>query len=145
MQMNDSYDLQRFLDAQAPVIETVQGELRRGRKRTHWMWYVFPQIAGLGYSETSRFFAMRDLDEARAYMAELVLAARLLDCSKLVLDTHARDIKTIFGEVDARKFHSCMTLFAAAAPEHPVFQENLAKYFAGCADPATLARVQPPA
>jgi len=111
------FDLERFLDAQAPVIGQVQSELRAGTKRTHWMWFVFPQIAGLGHSAMAQRYAIASLDEAKAYAAHPVLGARLRDCTALVLAVEGKTVHQIFGSPDDLKFHSCMTLFARAAPE----------------------------
>lgn len=140
--MNDSFGLQRFVDAQDPVIDAVFGELRAGRKRTHWMWFVFPQIAGLGYSAMAQRYAIASLAEARAYLAHPVLGPRLRECSALVLQVQGRDIGAIFGAPDDMKFHSSMTLFAAADPGEAVFRDGLQKYFGGQGDRGTLARIQ---
>lgn len=139
--MNDPYDLKRFLSAQAPVIEQVREELRAGKKRGHWMWFVFPQIAGLGRSEMSRKFAIASLDEARAYLAHEILGPRLRECAALVVAAEGRSVEEIFGTPDDLKFHSSMTLFARAAPREPVFQEALQKYFGGLEDRATVERI----
>ena len=137
----DPYDLQRFVDAQAPVYGRVVEELTRGRKESHWMWFIFPQIAGLGYSFMAQRYAIRSLDEARAYLAHPVLGARLRECTALVNRIEGRAIGDILGNPDDLKFRSSMTLFARAAPDEPVFAEALAKYFAGEGDAATLASV----
>jgi uncharacterized protein (DUF1810 family) len=134
-------DLQRFVDAQRPVYEAVLGELRAGRKRSHWMWFIFPQIAGLGYSAMTQRFALESLDEAVAYLAHPVLGPRLRECATLAAGIEGRSIAEIFGDPDDRKFHSSMTLFARAAPEDPIFAECLRRYFGGEGDPATLARL----
>jgi uncharacterized protein (DUF1810 family) len=134
----DSHDLQRFLTAQATVIDQVMGELRRGRKASHWMWFVFPQIAGLGTSETARHFAIASLAEARAYRAHDVLGQRLLTCTRLVNQVEGRTAREIFGTPDDMKFRSCMTLFALATPSDSAFGEAIDHYFAGEADPRTL-------
>ena len=139
--MNDPYDLKRFRDAQASVIEQVRAELRAGRKRGHWMWFVFPQIAGLGRSETAQKFAIASLDEARAYLAHEILGTRLRECTALVVALQGRTIGEIFGYPDDLKFHSSITLFARAAPNEPVFQEALNKYFGGAEDRATVERI----
>jgi uncharacterized protein (DUF1810 family) len=139
--MNDRFDLQRFLDAQAPVYETVQAELRAGQKRSHWMWFIFPQIRGLGSSPTSRHFAIASREEAAAYLAHPVLGTRLRDCTQLVNAVQGRTAYQIFGNPDCMKLQSCMTLFAAAAPDEAVFQEALTKYYDGAPDQATLARL----
>jgi uncharacterized protein (DUF1810 family) len=119
----------------------VLGELRAGRKRSHWMWFVFPQIAGLGDSTMAHEFALSSLDEAAAYLAHPVLGLRLRECTALVAAVEGRSIAEIFGHPDDRKFRSSVTLFARAAPEEPIFATCLQKYFAGEPDPATLARL----
>jgi uncharacterized protein (DUF1810 family) len=139
--MSDPFNLQRFADAQQPVYETVRAELRAGQKRSHWMWFVFPQIEGLGSSGMARRFAISSLEEARAYLEHPVLGARLRECSRLVADVNGRSIEEIFGYPDDIKFRSSMTLFAQATPENEVFVECLRKYFEGEADPSTLARL----
>jgi uncharacterized protein (DUF1810 family) len=139
--MNDRFDLQRFLDAQAPVYETVQAELRVGQKRSHWMWFIFPQIRGLGSSPISRHFAIISREEAAAYLAHPVLGARLRDCTQLVNAVQGRTAYHIFGNPDCMKFQSCMTLFATVALDEAVFQEALTKYYNGAPDQATLARL----
>jgi uncharacterized protein (DUF1810 family) len=139
--MNDRFNLQRFVDAQARVYEEVRRELRAGRKERHWMWFVFPQIAGLGQSPTSIRFAIASLEEARAYLAHPVLGARLRECAKLALDAEGMTARQIFGPIDEMKFRSSMTLFAKAAPDESIFAQCLEKYFAGAPDPATLAKL----
>ena len=139
--MADPFNLERFVEAQAPVYGRVRQELKAGRKETHWMWFIFPQIAGLGQSPTSIRFAIASLDEAKAYLAHPVLGARLRECARLVLDAEGRTAREIFGAVDEMKFRSSMTLFARTAPEEDVFLRCLDKYFAGKPDPATLARL----
>jgi uncharacterized protein (DUF1810 family) len=138
--MNDRFNLQRFVDAQARVYEEVRRELRAGRKESHWMWFVFPQIAGLGQSPTSIRFAIASLEEARAYLADPILGPRLRECAKLALDVEGKTARQIFGPIDEMKFRSSMTLFAAAAREEPLFSGCLEKYF-GEPDPATLERL----
>ncbi len=138
--MDDPFGLQRFVDAQAPVIERVRAELRDGRKRSHWMWFVFPQIAGLGSSAMAARYAIASLDEARAYLAHPVLGARLREMTQLVLAVEGRDVHRIFGSPDDMKFHSSMTLFDAMAAGD-VFDAALAKYFGGARDAGTLARI----
>ena len=136
--MNDPYNLHRFLSAQAPLIAQVRTELRAGKKSSHWMWFVFPQIAGLGRSEMAQRFAIASLDEARAYLAHHILGPRLKECTSLVLAVEGRSIAEIFGTPDDLKFHSSMTLFARAAPQEPIFKAALQKYFGGKEDPLTL-------
>ncbi len=139
--MSDPYDLQRFVDAQNPVYDKVRAELRDGRKRSHWMWFIFPQIEGLGYSQLARRFAISSLAEAAAYLAHPILGPRLAECTRLVNLVEGRAIEQIFGYPDDLKFRSSMTVFAHAAPDNQVFTDALQKYFGGEFDPATLARL----
>jgi len=132
--MPDAFDLDRFVTAQEPVIEQVCRELRDGQKRSHWMWFVFPQLAGLGHSAMARRYAISSLAEARAYLEHPVLGARLTDLTQVVNGTTGRSILQIFGSPDDMKFHSSMTLFALAQPDAPVFHEALEKYFGGAKD-----------
>jgi len=136
--MSDPYDLQRFVDAQDRVYARVVAELRAGRKTSHWMWFVFPQVAGLGNSPMAQEYAINSLDEARAYLAHLVLGPRLRECTQLVLDVKGRDISDILGYPDDLKFRSSMTLFAALDDAPPVFEAALRQFFAGKPDAATL-------
>ena len=136
-----AFDLQRFEDAQQSVYPTVLSELRTGHKRSHWMWFIFPQLAGLGHSEMSKLYAISGLDEARAYLAHPLLGARLRECTALVNAIEDRDIHQIFGSPDGMKFHSSMTLFAQAADGEEIFREALAKYFAGEEDEDTTERL----
>ena len=133
------YDLERFVEAQQHLYAGVVEELRRGRKTGHWIWFVFPQIAGLGRSGMSQQYAIGSLDEARAYLAHPVLGARLRECAGIVLATEGRTALEIFGEIDAIKLRSSMTLFHRAAPDEPVFAQVLARFYGGVADPATVA------
>lgn len=139
--MNDPYDLQRFVDAQAAVIDDVLRELRQGRKRSHWMWFVFPQIHGLGSSPTAVRYAITSLAEAKAYLAHPVLGPRLRECTQLVLQVQGRSAREIFGQPDDMKFRSSMTLFARAAPDEPLFSEAIREYFDGRLDAPTLERL----
>ena len=139
--MPDEFDLQRFLDVQQRVYRDVVAELGAGRKRTHWMWFIFPQIAGLGLSSTSVFFAISSLAEARAYADHAVLGVRLRECVGLMLAHKSRSALEILGPVDAVKFRSSMTLFAAALPAEEAFGAALESFFAGEADPETLKRL----
>ena len=123
-----AYDLQRFVDAQHPVYETVLSELRQGEKRSHWMWFIFPQLEGLGHSAMSKRFAITSHDEARAYLQHPILGPRLIECAMLVNEIEGRTLHDIFGYPDDLKFRSCMTLFAQEAPSIPVFQQALQKY-----------------
>ena len=129
------------MDAQAPVYERVRQELKVGRKQSHWMWFIFPQIAGLGQSPMSVRFAIASLDEAKAYLAHRVLGARLRECAQLTLDAEAKIARDIFGSIDEIKFRSSMTLFGRAAPDEDLFQRCIDKYFAGASDPATLEKL----
>ena len=130
-------DLDRFLTAQRGVYEGVLDELRRGRKTGHWIWFIFPQLGGLGRSEMSSYYGISSLDEARAYLADPVLGARLRECAGLLLASNARTAIEILGETDAMKVRSCMTLFHRVAPDEPVFSQVLDRYYAGVADEAT--------
>jgi uncharacterized protein (DUF1810 family) len=136
--MDDRFRLQRFVDAQAPVFARVQAELRAGEKRSHWMWFVFPQLAALGLSPTAKFYGITSRDEAVAYLAHPVLGPRLRDCIALVNAIEGRSAHAIFGSPDDLKFRSCATLFAAIAPGDPVFRQALDRYFEGEPDPRTL-------
>ena len=139
--------LERYVDAQAPVFEKVVDELRRGRKTSHWIWFIFPQIKGLGRSATAGYFALESLDEARAYAGHPVLGARLRLVTELVNAIAERSILEILGSPDDVKFRSCMTLFARACRDNggdpEPFLRALDKYFAGAPDPLTLARLPP--
>lgn len=138
----DPYNLQRFVDAQNPVFAHVQSELRKGRKTTHWMWFIFPQISGLGSSPTARYFAISSLGEARAYLSHPILGPRLIECCLLATLVERRSIHDIFGSPDDLKFHSSITLFhQAAAPDNAVFRQALDKYFEGIPDRLTLERL----
>jgi uncharacterized protein (DUF1810 family) len=134
-------DLQRFIDAQQSVYPQVLAELRVGRKRSHWIWFIFPQIAGLGHSPTSEFYAIHSLAEAQAYLQHPALGTRLRECTQLVLDVHNRTIDEILGYPDDLKFRSSMTLFHQAAPEERLFLAALQKYFEGHPDPLTLKQL----
>ena len=137
----DPFDLKRFVDAQDRVYPAVLGELASGRKESHWMWFVFPQIAGLGQSPTTVKFAISSLEEASAFLSHPVLGPRLRECAALTLTVEGRTARQIFGPVDEMKFRSSMTLFARAAPEAAVFRQCLDRYFGGVPDPATLAKL----
>jgi uncharacterized protein (DUF1810 family) len=141
--MNDPHHLDRFATALAPVYPSVLEELRAGRKRTHWMWFVFPQIAGLGQSETARYFAIASTAEAIAYLAHPTLGPRLKTCTELVLQVEERSVDQIFGSPDNMKFRSSMTLFAHVAPEERGFAAALRKYFAGEPDRQTFKLLGP--
>lgn len=133
--------LDRFVDAQQPVIERVLAELRAGRKASHWMWFVFPQIQGLGHSATARRFAIQSFAEAEAYLRHPVLGPRLRECTRLVNEVEGRGIEDIFGYPDHLKFRSSMTLFAHATEDSQMFREALRKYFGGQEDPLTVERL----
>jgi len=139
--MQDPYNLQRFIDAQQPLYRQVCAELRAGRKTTHWMWFIFPQIAGLGQSATARRYAITSLAEAAAYIEQPLLGARLRECTELVNKIEGSSARQIFGDIDAMKFHSSMTLFAAATLDNELFHSALHKYYGGGFDRATLARI----
>ncbi len=132
-----SFDLERFVEAQTGVYEGVLRELRAGRKTGHWIWFIFPQLAGLGRSETSRFYGIASLDEAHAYLDHPVLGPRLRECVDAVLATSGATADQIFGSLDAMKVRSSMTLFHRAAPEEPLFVEVLERFYGGVADAAT--------
>jgi uncharacterized protein (DUF1810 family) len=138
--MSDPFDLQRFVDAQRDSYDTALAELRAGAKRSHWMWFVFPQVAGLGRSATAQHFAISGLDEARAYLAHPVLGPRLVECAGALTDLDVDDPVQVMGSIDAQKLRSSMTLFARAADE-PVFRQVLDQYFGGTEDDATTSRI----
>ena len=143
MTVDDPYDLNRFVAAQDAhgTYQQAVAELRRGRKTSHWMWFVFPQIAGLGHSPVARTYAISSLDEARAYLAHPVLGPRLVECATIVAQTPDRTAEQVFGGVDALKLRSCATLFHRAAPQEPVFATVLARFFDGRPDPGTDQRI----
>ena len=138
---NDPYDLQRFVDAQELTYDTVIGELTAGRKRSHWMWFIFPQVRGLGSSPTAVRFSISSADEARAYLAHELLGPRLRECARLVSQIDGRSAEDIFGWPDDMKLRSSMTLFARTADDNADFVAVLGKFYAGEEDPATLARL----
>jgi uncharacterized protein (DUF1810 family) len=139
--MDDPYNLQRFADAQARVIDQVRRELAAGRKETHWMWFVFPQLRGLGSSSMAEKYGITSRGEAEAYLAHPVLGPRLRDCTELVNAVQNRSVEDIFGYPDDLKFRSCITLFSSVTNENDVFRTALDKYFNGEPDPATVARL----
>ena len=141
MSENDPYDLARFVKAQHGVYEQALRELQAGRKRTHWMWFIFPQIAGLGRSPTAQHYAISGLDEARAYLRHPELGQRLRTCTAAVLTLSGRSAYEIFGPPDDVKFRSSMTLFGRADPAIPEFAKALAVFFEGKEDPGTLAQL----
>ena len=142
--MNDAFELQRFVDAQAPVMDAVRRELRDGRKRSHWMWFVFPQLVGLGHSAMAHRYAVASLAEARAYLGHPLLGPRLVELTDLVNRVEGRSAREVFGSPDDLKFHSSMTLFALARPDEPAFREALDRYFGGVPDKGTLDRLGHP-
>ena len=135
--MADPFDLDRFIRAQEPVYRDVLAELSAGRKQSHWMWFIFPQVAGLGFSAMSQRYAIASREEAKAYLAHPILGPRLAECTALVLAVEGRTIHAILGAPDDAKFRSSMTLFGAVS-DAPVFDDALAKYFGGARDAATL-------
>lgn len=138
---SEPFDLQRFVDAQAGAYPRVLDELRAGRKRSHWIWFIFPQIAGLGSSPTAARYAIVSLDEARAYLHHDVLGPRLHECTRLVNAVPGRSIGEIFGSPDDMKVRSSMTLFAHASSDNGDFVELLTRYYDGEQDPLTLQRL----
>ena len=136
--MADDYNLQRFLDAQELVYDTVLDELRAGRKSSHWIWFIFPQITGLGHSGMAQKFAIASLDEAKAYLQHPVLGPRLRACTQLVLNVNGRSAEEIFSFPDNLKFRSCLTLFMTATTDNKIFKDALLKYFDGKPDQLTL-------
>ena len=139
--MTDAFHFTRFVDAQEPVFPEVLKELRAGRKTSHWMWFIFPQIEGLGHSSTARYFAIRSLDEAKAYLRHPVLGPRLRECARLVNAVEGRTASQIFVDPDDLKFRSSMTLFAQATDDNAEFVEAIRKYFSGEFDAATVERL----
>lgn len=136
--VSDPEDLNRFIDAQDESYDAIVRELETGKKVTHWMWYVFPQIAGLGRSATAKFFAIHDQNEARAYLTHPILGQRLLECTKILLALERKSARNIFGDIDALKLRSSMTLFSSIAGGDSVYQEVIDKYFEGQPDQKTL-------
>ena len=141
--MDDPYNLQRFVDAQSSLYESVRRELRAGCKTGHWMWFMFPQIQGLGSSAMARQYAIASLAEARAYLGHAILGARLIECSQLLLDVKNRTLEEIVGYPDHLKFRSCMTLFAHASSENSIFLNALKQYCGGHEDEQTLKSLSP--
>jgi uncharacterized protein (DUF1810 family) len=135
-------DLERFVREQDRDYDHVLAELRRGRKTSHWIWFIFPQIAGLGRSAMSQHFAIASLDEARAYLAHPILGARLRECVGIVLAVKGRSADEVFGALDAMKVRSSMTLFHRAAPDEPEFEQVLDRFYGGVPDPATDERLR---
>jgi uncharacterized protein (DUF1810 family) len=139
--MRDPYNLQRFVDAQNPVFERVCAELRTGQKRGHWIWFIFPQLRGLGHSEMATRFAISSREEAEEYLKHPVLGPRLRECTQLVVLVQGRSIDQIFGYPDDLKFRSSMTLFVSATADKQIFNDALQKYFASEPDPLTIERL----
>lgn len=135
---NDPFNLARFVNAQDTIYDNVLAELRSGRKRTHWMWYIFPQIDGLGYSLTSKYYAIKSKEEARQYLSHPILGRRLLECAEIILDIKGRSASEIFGSPDDIKLKSSMTLFVSITNPEAVFARILDKYFHGQRDTKTL-------
>ena len=134
-----TYDLNRFISAQRGSYDEALREIRNGRKNGHWMWYIFPQLSGLGMSATSLYYGVRGIGEARAYMADPILGQRLIEISEALLDIETNDPRQVFWYPDDMKLRSCMTLFSVAAPDCPVFGQVLDKYFGGVPDGRTLS------
>jgi uncharacterized protein (DUF1810 family) len=141
--MSDPFDLQRFVDAQdaGGTYDTALAELRAGSKRSHWMWFVFPQVAGLGRSAMAQRYAISGPAEARAYLAHPVLGPRLVESARALTGLDTGDAVAVLGGIDAQKLQSSMTLFAAVAPDEPVFAAVLDQFFAGVPDPGTTSRL----
>lgn len=137
----DPFDLNRFVLAQQDQYEQALGEIRRGQKRTHWMWFIFPQIEGLGSSPTALRYAIRSLSEAQAYLEHELLGSRLLECADAVVSVEGRSASDMFGSPDDLKLRSSATLFAQVSPQGSVFERLLSKYYRSIADPATLALI----
>ena len=134
----DPYNLQRFVDAQDPVFAQVCAELRAGRKSSHWVWFIFPQLQGLGHSSTAKYYAISGLEEAKAYLSHPILGPRVIDCCRLATGIQGRSIEEILGQLDSLKFRSSLTLFAHAASANQPFKAALEKYFEGKPDPITM-------
>jgi uncharacterized protein (DUF1810 family) len=128
---DDGYDLRRFVDAQEGVYPVARGEIEAGRKRGHWMWFILPQLRGLGTSEASTFYGIASLDEARAYWSHPILGPRLRECVETAIAVPGKSALEIFGAIDRKKLRSCLTLFAAAAPAEPLFVSGLDRFFDG--------------
>ena len=134
-------NLERFVEAQDDVYDDVLKELRSGQKQSHWMWFIFPQIAGLGYSSMARRYAISSLDEAQAYLSHAVLGTRLRECVEILNGVEGKNIHQIMGSPDDIKLRSCLTLFSKATPDNKVFLDALDKYYSGELDPETLKRL----
>jgi uncharacterized protein (DUF1810 family) len=141
LRADDPYNLQRFVDAQESIIAGVITELQQGHKRGHWIWFIFPQLKGLGHSANSDLFGISSVQEAAAYLQHSMLGPRLIECTKLVNAVEGRSAEGIFGDIDAMKFRSSMTLFSQAALDNQIFSDAIKKYFAGELDPLTIAQL----
>lgn len=141
LRLEDPYNLRRFVDAQEGVYEGARSEIKAGRKRGHWMWFIFPQIAGLGHSYASQKFAISSKDEAKSFLEHPILGVRLRECVVLANKIEDKSAEDIFGEIDSLKFRSSMTLFAMAATDNQIFKDALLKYFDGRPDPRTIERM----
>ena len=140
--MKTQYNLDRFVKAQCGDYQTALSEIKKGRKRSHWMWFIFPQIAGLGSSETARYYAIKDMAEAKAYMEDYTLSSNLIEISQALLDVDSDDATAVMGWPDDLKLKSSMTLFALVKPECEVFQKVLEKFFHGEKDQKTIEILQ---
>ena len=138
MTIKDVHNLQRFLDAQSNIYSQVITELQQGSKRTHWIWFIFPQMAGLGFSQTASYYGIKSIDEARSYLKQPILGERLRECVRLVLNVKGKTARQIFGSPDDLKFCSSMTLFQQASPDNSLFAKALDQYYQGKADTRTL-------
>ena len=136
--MNKSMEFEHFINAQAPVYEQVLRELKSGRKTTHWMWFIFPQLRGLGHSPMAQLYAIDSLDQAARYLQHAILGSRLCECTQLTIDAHPRSAEQIFGYIDCMKFRSSMTLFSLCSPPGNIFEMALAKFYAGEPDALTV-------
>ncbi len=140
--MAAQYNLKRFTDAQESKFQQALNEIKNARKQSHWMWFIFPQVAGLGFSETSKFFAIKDLTEASLYLEHPVLGSRLIEISEVLLELEGKTASQIFGSPDDLKLKSCMTLFSSIHNTNPVFETVLNKYFNGVKDSKTLQLIK---
>jgi uncharacterized protein (DUF1810 family) len=140
--VSDPHNLSRFIDAQAGVYSGAVEELKRGTKTGHWIWFIFPQIEGLGHSGMSRRFSISSIDEAKAYSEHPILGSRLIECIELVMAVEGKSAEQIFGHIDALKFRSCLTLFAIARNDETLYQQALDKYFDGARDPLTMQALE---
>lgn len=142
MTTDDPFDLNRFIEVQKTTYDTALAELRAGQKRSHWMWFIFPQIDGLAFSATSKLYAIKSIEEANAYLAHPILGPRLLACAQAILAVEDRSALAILGTPDDQKLKSCATLFASATPSDPVFEQILEKFYNGERDPRTISMLK---